>query len=83
VSHMAPPGKVGLYLGYSYLRSFFANLVGGPLSGFLVARYIPETGRREPLRMWLTFAAIGVAALIALFLYTRLMRRERKEGARG
>jgi len=81
VSEMAPPGKVGLYLGYSYLRSFFANLVGGPLSGFLVARYIPETGSREPYRMWFIFAAVGAATLVALFLYTRFVGRERKEEA--
>lgn len=81
VSEMAPPGRVGLYLGYSYLRSFFANLLGGPLSGFLVARYIPETGSREPYRMWFIFAAVGAATLVALFLYTRFVGRERKEGA--
>jgi dipeptide/tripeptide permease len=83
VSNMAPPGKVGTYLGYSYLRSFFANLLGGPLSGFLVARYVPESGSREPYRMWFTFAGIGAAALIALFLYNRFMGRERKEEVPG
>jgi POT family proton-dependent oligopeptide transporter len=83
VSAMAPPGKVGLYLGYSYLRSFVANILGGPLSGFLVARYVPETGPRAPYRMWFTFAAIGGAALIALFLYNRFVVRERKGEAPG
>jgi hypothetical protein len=83
VSEMAPRGKVGLYLGYSYLRSFFANLIGGPLSGFLLARYIPETGSRAPYKMWFTFAAIGVAALIALFFYSRFVGKEREEGAPG
>ena len=73
VSGMAPKGKVGLYLGYSYMRSFFANLIGGPLSGFLVARYVPETGAREPHRMWLIFAAIGIVALLALFVYNRFV----------
>jgi POT family proton-dependent oligopeptide transporter len=73
VSGMAPKGSVGLYLGYSYLRSFFANLIGGPLSGFLVARYIPETGAREPYKLWFTFAAIGIAALAALFIYNRFV----------
>ncbi|MDD4856619.1 MAG: hypothetical protein PHD74_00780, partial [Candidatus Krumholzibacteria bacterium] len=72
VAGMAPKGKVGLYLGYSYLRSFFANLLGGPLSGFLVARYVPETGVREPRKMWFTFAAVGIAALVALFIYNRV-----------
>ncbi|MCK4237301.1 MAG: MFS transporter, partial [Candidatus Krumholzibacteria bacterium] len=35
VSSMAPKGKVGLYLGYAYMRSFIANIIGGPLSGLL------------------------------------------------
>ncbi|UCF04976.1 MAG: MFS transporter [bacterium] len=73
VSSMAPKGKVGLYLGYAYVRSFIANIIGGPLSGFLVARYVPEVGRRNPSKMWLTFAAIGVVALVALFIYNRFV----------
>ena len=83
VSGMAPKGKVGLYLGYSYMRSFFANLLGGPLSGFLVERYVPETGAREPYRMWFTFAAIGGVALLALFVYNRFVGSGagREEGA--
>ncbi len=78
VAGMAPSGKVGLYLGYSYMRSFFANIIGGPLSGLLVARYIPETGHREPYKMWFIFAIIGVAALIALFMYNKFVG-EREE----
>jgi dipeptide/tripeptide permease len=76
VASLAPKGKVGLYLGYSYLRSFVATLFGGRLSGYLLARYVPETGHREPLRMWFSFAAVGVGALIALFFYNRFAGRE-------
>ena len=80
VSGMAPSGKVGLYLGYSYMRSFFANMIGGPLSGLLVARYIPEVGLRRPYIMWFIFAGIGVAALIALFVYNKYIG-EREEAS--
>ncbi len=73
VSALAPKGKVGLYLGYAYLRSFIATIVGGRMAGHLLARYVPETGHREPLAMWLTFTAVGVAALIALFIYSRVI----------
>lgn len=73
VSMLAPKGKVGLYLGYAYMRSFIASLVGGRLAGHLLARYVPETGQRQPIIMWLTFAAVGVAALIALFVYNRVV----------
>jgi len=32
---------------------------------------VPETGVREPYKMWFTFAAIGAVALVALFAYQR------------
>jgi dipeptide/tripeptide permease len=73
VSSLAPKGKVGLYLGFAYLRSFIANIIGGPLGGFLLARYVPETGHRDPLKMFLVFAAIGAVALVALFVYNRVV----------
>jgi MFS family permease len=79
VSGMAPKGKVGLYLGYAYLRSFIALFAGGFLSGKLVARYIPETGLREPFKMWFVFAAIGCVALIALFVYNRIVGERTEE----
>jgi dipeptide/tripeptide permease len=83
VAGMAPKGKVGLYLGYAYMRSFIANIIGGPLSGLLVKRYVPETGHRAPAKMWFTFAAIGIAALIGLFIYNRFVgeRGGREEAA--
>jgi len=80
VSCMAPKGKVGLYLGYAYLRSFIANSAGAPLSAYLVKRYVPEAGRRAPHVMWFTFAAIGAAALVALFLYDRFVGERPAEG---
>ena len=83
VAGMAPKGKVGLYLGYSYLRSFIANLAGGVLSGWLVARYVPETGVRHPERLWFTFAAIGGAALVALFIYRRVAGERGAAGEGG
>jgi len=71
VSSLAPKGKVGLYLGFAYVRAFIANLIGGPLGGFLLARYVPETGEREPWKMFFVFAAIGFVALVSLFFYNR------------
>lgn len=73
VSTLAPKGKIGLYLGFAYMRSFIANMLGGPLSGYLLGKYCPTEGPRDPAKMWYTFAAIGVAALIALFIYDRVV----------
>jgi len=79
VAGLAPRGKVGLYLGYAYLRSFFANVLGGTLSGHLLGRYVPEVGKREPYKVWFTFALIGAAALIALFVYNHFVGEESQD----
>lgn len=79
VSSLAPKGKVGLYLGYAYVRSFIATMIGGPLSGVLVERYCPETGPRAPYKMWFVFAGIGMFALIVLFIYNRFVGEHRGE----
>lgn len=83
VSSLAPKGKIGLYLGFAYMRSFLANLVGGPLSGRLLGKYCPAEGIREPHKMWFTFAAIGLLALVALFVYNRIVgdQTEKEEAA--
>jgi len=80
VSSLAPKGKVGLYLGFAYVRAFLANMIGGPLGGFLLARYVPEEGAREPWKMFFVYAAIGGVALIALFIYNRHYGDQEKDG---
>jgi MFS family permease len=80
VSSLAPKGKVGLYLGFAYVRSFLANLIGGPLGGYLLAKYVPEEGTREPWKMFFVFAAVGMGALIALFFYNRHYGEQSEDG---
>jgi MFS family permease len=80
VSSLAPKGKVGLYLGFAYVRAFLANMIGGPLGGFLLARYVPEEGTREPWKMFFVFAAVGAVALVALFLYNRHYGEQEEDG---
>ena len=80
VSNLAPEGKVGLYLGFAYVRSFIANMIGGPLGGYLLARHVPDEGAREPWKMFFVFAAIGVVALIALFIYNRHYGEQEESG---
>ncbi len=56
VSKQAPPGEVGLYLGYSHLTTFFAWLFGFVLAGYLLAGFCPDprtlpAGVREQWRL--------------------------------
>jgi dipeptide/tripeptide permease len=41
-SKQAPPGEVGLYMGYSHLSTFFAWLVGFAVSGYLLNAFCPD-----------------------------------------
>jgi dipeptide/tripeptide permease len=69
VSSFAPPGREGLYMGLAFVPFGVGGLAGGVLSGRLIARYLPKGGPLDPLVVWATYAAIGVAcaALVGLF----------------
>ena len=41
-SKQAPPGEVGLYMGYSSLTTFFAWLFGFVVSGYLLDAFCPD-----------------------------------------
>jgi dipeptide/tripeptide permease len=47
-SKQAPPGETGLYMGYSYLTSFFGNILGFGLSGYLLERWCPDPAAQAP-----------------------------------
>ncbi len=72
---IAPPDRVAVYLGYSFLSMFLGNLYSGPWGGFLYQRFIadPMTAGLPP-SPGLFFAgvmAMGVAATVGLVLYSR------------
>jgi len=47
-SKQAPPGEIGLYLGYQHLTTFIAWFFGFIASGFLLDRYCPDPSRLDP-----------------------------------
>lgn len=50
-SKQAPPGEVGLYMGYSHLTTFFAWAFGFVISGYLLDAYCPDPkSLSEPVR---------------------------------
>ncbi len=44
-SKQAPPGEVGLYMGYSHLHTFFAWLFGFAVSGYLLEAFCPDPAK--------------------------------------
>ncbi|MEZ4293572.1 MAG: MFS transporter [Polyangiaceae bacterium] len=68
-SSFAPKGREGMYMGLAIVPVGIGGLIGGVLSGNLVARYLPKGGELRPLIVWGTYAAIGVGCSLLLALY--------------
>jgi len=82
VSKLAPKDKVGLYMGYSNLKSFFSYIFSFVISGYLLAAYCPDPRTLAPDQLegaycyahyiWYIYAGIGFVALIALYAYQKI-----------
>jgi dipeptide/tripeptide permease len=87
-SLQSPKGEEGLYLGFSHLHSFFSSLIGFVLSGYLLDAYCPDPASahlkglsaaqlapfyQNANYIWYYFAAIGLAAAIALLIYGKVV----------
>ncbi len=71
---IAPPGKVGMYMGYFYWCVALGNLFGGLLSG-VTYQYFGPKGIDKPGLMWLIFAALALVSAILLGVYNRWVQR--------
>jgi len=58
---VAPRGREATYVSLAALPYFLAKFLVGPTSGYLLARYVPPTGPREPAIMW---AIIGLSTML-------------------
>lgn len=83
ISSFAPKGREGMYMGIAIIPAGVGGLIGGILSGNLIAKFLPENGPKNPLAVWGTYAAIGVGCAFLIFTYGRWIarRRERLEAA--
>lgn len=78
-SKQAPPGEVGLYMGYSHLTTFVAKLVAFVLSGYLLNAFCPDPKTLSAEQMvhaydhanylWYVFAGIGMIGFLALIVF--------------
>lgn len=82
-SLQAPKGEEGMYLGFSHLHSFLSSILGFGLAGILLTKYCPDPALFESRAaweaasanahyIWYYFAAIGLVAAIALFLFAKI-----------
>jgi dipeptide/tripeptide permease len=67
---IAPPDKVGMYMGYFYWCVALGNLFGGLLSGVSYQHYGPS-GVDNPDMMWWIFSGLAAVTAVALAIYNR------------
>jgi dipeptide/tripeptide permease len=69
---IAPPEKVGMYMGYFYWCVALGNLFGGLLSGVAYQHFGPH-GVDRPAAMWVLFAVLAVTTAVGLMVYNRVV----------
>jgi len=67
---IAPPDKVGMYMGYFYWCVALGHLFGGLLSGLAYQHFGPH-GINQPGQMWILFAALAGTTAVSLVIYNR------------
>jgi dipeptide/tripeptide permease len=67
---IAPPDKVGMYMGYFYWCVALGHLFGGLLSGQAYQYFGPQ-GIDRPGIMWIMFAALAGVTAVTLVIYNQ------------
>lgn len=76
VGLIAPEDKKATYLGYAFLYGVLGSLIGGILGANLYVHFVDNL--KDPQTLWIVFSLIGVATIIGLFLYSKLVVKESK-----
>jgi MFS family permease len=66
VADVAPPDKVGAYMGVAQIPWFLAKFTTGFYSGFMLHTYCPADGPKDTGTMWLIYGVIGMTTPIGL-----------------
>lgn len=75
IQSFAPKGKEGMYGGLTFVPAAIGAWVGGFVSGKLIYVFLPIAGKREPLAIWASYAALGLLCSIAMMIYASVTSR--------
>ncbi len=73
IGMIAPKDKTALYMGYSFLYGVIGSSIGSFLGAHLYVRIVEELGK--PAILWIIFSAIGLASIIGLSIYGKLVKK--------
>lgn len=72
VGLIAPPEKKATYLGYAFLYGVIGSSIGGILGANLYVHFVDNL--KDPQTLWIIFSLIGVATVLGLFTYSRIVK---------
>lgn len=71
-AEIAPEGRTGEYMGVAQLPWFLTKvLVPATYSGYMIEKYCPKEGAKDPQTMWLIFGFIAIVSPILLLIAKR------------
>jgi hypothetical protein len=83
---VAPPDQVAVYLGYSFLSLFLANLYSGPWVGFLYQRYVTDRVSAALAPQFVPLFGgvmlMGAVSLVGMVLYAVFVAPGRSQAER-
>ncbi|HTM88194.1 MAG TPA: hypothetical protein VL155_08335, partial [Terriglobales bacterium] len=79
ISHLAPSGQQGTYMGFAFLPIGIGSLIGGWFGGVLFHQFGEVLHR--PGRIWMALAAVGVLTAALLWIYDRVLRASQPQPA--
>lgn len=80
VADLAPPGKVGAYMGLANIPWFFAKFTTGLYSGKMLAWFVPAQGLQSPGTLWLIYACMACVSPVGLVLARRWILQGEHQG---
>lgn len=75
VAQIAPPGKVGSYMGMAGIPWFLAKFTTGLYSGVLLEKFVPAVGVQNTSTLWLIYALIACISPVGLALAKKWLDR--------
>jgi dipeptide/tripeptide permease len=71
VADIAPPGRVGIYMGVANIPWFLAKMTTGLYAGWMLDRFVPAGGPQNPQGLWWIYFAIAIVSPIGLIVARR------------
>lgn len=75
IADVAPPERVGVYMGVATVPWFLAKFTTGFYSGAMLERFVPASGAHDTTTMWLVYAVIALTSPVGLLLGRRWLQR--------